>query len=115
MPLVGIKLGGETANIAHGVRRAGVALHRGEADKDRGDFLWVAEEGGFGDIAEILIGLKVTVGGGAAGVNDPLRDPLVVEVGDFLAQDKIFQQRRAAATGAGANSDRQRCARPGWW
>lgn len=33
-------------------------------------------------------------------MNDTLRNTLVVKVGDLLPQDKIFQQRWAAATGA---------------
>ncbi len=40
------------------------------------------------------------MGGRAAGMNDTLRNTLVVKVGDLLPQDKIFQQRWAAATGA---------------
>ena len=39
------------------------------------------------------------VGAGAAGVHDPLRDPLVVEVGDLLAQVVVLQQGRAALAG----------------
>ena len=31
-------------------------------------------------------------------MHDTLRNALVVEMGDLLAQDKIFQQRGAAAT-----------------
>ncbi len=54
------------------------------------------------------------MGGRAAGMNDTLRNTLVVKVGDLLPQDKIFQQRWAAATGA------QRIlivsnAHAGWW
>ena len=45
------------------------------------------------------VGLEDAVGGGAAGVHDPLRDPLVVEVGDLLAQVEVLQQRRAALAG----------------
>ena len=33
-------------------------------------------------------------------VNDTFRDTFMVEVGDFLAQNKIFQQRWTTATGS---------------
>ena len=35
----------------------------------------------------------------ATRVDDPLRDPLVVEVRDLLAQDEVLEQRRPAETG----------------
>jgi hypothetical protein len=40
------------------------------------------------------------MGTGPAGMHHALRDALMVEVHDFFAQDVIFQQRRAALTGA---------------
>ncbi len=95
-PLFGIEFGGETANITHGICRTRAALHRREADKDRGDLLRVAEEIRFGNILQALVGLKVAVGRRAASVDDTLWNALVVKVGDLLPQDKILQQRRAA-------------------
>src|SRR5450759_3070090 len=38
--------------------------------------------------------------GRAAGVHDPFRNPLVVKMEYFFAQDKIFEQGRAARAGA---------------
>jgi hypothetical protein len=38
----------------------------------------------------------------SAGVDDAFGDTLVVEVEDLLAQDEVFQQRRAAFPGAQA-------------
>jgi hypothetical protein len=46
-----------------------------------------------------LVGLEVAVGAGAAGVHDALGDALVVEVGDLLAEDEVFEQGRAAQAG----------------
>ena len=37
--------------------------------------------------------------GRAAGVHDPFRNPLVVKMEYFFAQDKIFEQGRAARAG----------------
>jgi len=36
---------------------------------------------------------------GRARVNDTLRNPLVIEMGNLLAKDEIFQQRRTARIG----------------
>ncbi len=38
--------------------------------------------------------------GSAAGVDDPLGDPFVIEVRDLLAEVEVLQQCRAAITGA---------------
>ena len=52
------------------------------------------EEVGLGQFRRAFVGLEVAVGGRAAGVDDALRDPLVVEVEDFLAKDEVLQQHR---------------------
>ena len=39
------------------------------------------------------------MGPGAARIDHALRDALVVEVRDLLAQDEVFEQRRAAQAG----------------
>jgi hypothetical protein len=39
------------------------------------------------------------VGGRAPSVHDPLRDPLMIKVGDLLPQMKVFQQRRPPLAG----------------
>ncbi|MNP82390.1 hypothetical protein D3C76_1810110 [compost metagenome] len=46
----GIEFGGETANITHGVGRTRAALNRRKTHKDRGNFVRVRKEVGFGDI-----------------------------------------------------------------
>jgi len=43
-------------------------------------------------LGERLIDLEAAVSRRAVCVNDPLGNPLVVEVGDFLAKDEIFPQ-----------------------
>ena len=45
------------------------------------------------------VGLEDAVGGRAAGMHDPLRDALVVEVGDLLPEVEVLQQRRSAVAG----------------
>ncbi len=98
--LFGIKFGRKTADITYGISRPRAALYCRKANKDRGNFLWIAQKRGFRDVAQVFIWLEIAVRCRSAGVNDPLRDTLMVKVGNFLAQDKIFQQRRATAAGA---------------
>ena len=43
-----------------------------------------------------LVALEVAVRRRAARVHDALRDALVIEVGDLLAEDEVLEQRRAA-------------------
>ncbi len=38
--------------------------------------------------------LKISMRAGAAGMNDPFWDSLVVEVGDLFAESEVLQQRR---------------------
>ena len=54
------------------------------------------EEVGPGEVGQRLVGLEVAVRAVAAGVHDPLGDPLVVEVEDLLAEVEVLEQRRAA-------------------
>jgi hypothetical protein len=43
--------------------------------------------------------LEITVRARSAGVNDALWNSLVIEMGDLLAERKIFQKRRTPITG----------------
>ena len=47
-------------------------------------------------LGERLVDLEAAVGAGAARVDDALRDALVVEVGDLLAEVEVLEQRGAA-------------------
>ena len=100
--LFGIKLGGKAADIPNRICRTGAALHGGEAHKHRGNFIRVGEEVRFGDVFQALVGLEVAVRSRAARVDNAFRYPLVVKMGDFFPQDKVFQQgwpARACAKG----------------
>ena len=46
--------------------------------------------------AAVAVGLEHAVRGGAAGVDHPLRDALVIEVRDLLPEVEVLQQRRSA-------------------
>jgi hypothetical protein len=54
------------------------------------------EEVGLGQVGQRLIELEEAVRRRAAGVDDPLGDPLMVEVEDLLAKDEVLQQHRPA-------------------
>ena len=92
---IGIKFSGEAANIAHRIGRAGAALDGRETDEYRGFPRGIAEKIRFRHVAQAAIGLKIAVRRRPARMDDSLRDPLMVKVGYFFTQNKVFQQRGA--------------------
>ena len=87
--LLCVELHGEAADVAGEIGRALAAGDRREADEGRG-LLAAAGTVGAGDLGERLVGLEVAVGAEAAGVDDALRDALVVEVEDLLAEVEVL-------------------------
>ncbi len=69
----------------------------------------------FGDVGQALIAFEEAMRGGAAGMDDPLRDPLMVEMEDLLAKDEILAAApaRAGRISAGSGCPKRGC--PGWW
>ena len=67
--------------------------------KVRGLLARPLEEVGAGEVGQRPVILEVAVGPVPPGVDDPLGDPLVVEVEDLLAEVEVFQERRAADAG----------------
>lgn len=96
---VGVELHREAAHVAHRIGGAARPLHGGEAHEHRGALAGLGEEARLGQVAEVIVGLEVAMGGGATGVDHALGDALVVEVGDLLPHDEVFEQRRAALAG----------------
>jgi hypothetical protein len=94
IPLLGVELHGEAAHVPAEVGRAARADDRGEAHEHRRLLRGVVEEGGAGETAERLVDLEEAMGGRSVRVHNPLGNPLVIEVGDFLAQDEVFQEGR---------------------
>ncbi|MND89836.1 hypothetical protein D3C80_819100 [compost metagenome] len=99
-PFFGVELGGKTTDITHGVSRARAALNGRKTHEHGRDFIWVGKEVGFGYVAEIFIRLEITVCGRTTRMNDTFRNALVVKMGDFFSQNKVFEQRRATIPGA---------------
>jgi hypothetical protein len=95
-----VQLDREAAHVARRVDRTGAAGHRREAGEDRRALADLGEDLRRGVVGERRSELEVTVGRAAPGMDDALGNPLVVEVGDLLAQDEVFEQRRPARMGA---------------
>jgi hypothetical protein len=57
------------------------------------------KEFGFGQLTQRFVHLKVTMGGCTPCMHDSLWDSFLVEMGNFLAQMEIFQQRGPSHTG----------------
>jgi len=96
---VGVELDGEAARVARRIDRAALASNGREAHEDRRDLARLLEGSRAGEFSQRLVGFEITVRGRPACMNDALGNAFVVEVGDLLAQDEVFKQRRPAQTG----------------
>ncbi len=108
-----VELDGKSANVARCVAGTGAARHGRKAYKDRGLDLWILQKRRARQLRHRLIRLKKSMRAGSARVDDALRDALVIEMRDLLAEDEVFEQRRAARCPRAANSDCPRSALPG--
>jgi hypothetical protein len=95
----GVELGGEAAHVPGQVRGVLVPGHRGEPDEHRGAQARLGERVGPGKVGQRLVVLEEPVRPVPAGVHDPLGDPLVIEVEDFLPEVGILQDAGAALPG----------------
>src|SRR5665647_1391126 len=93
---LGIKFDGKPAYITRGVDRTRTACDGRYASKQRRLLAYFGEYSGGGVPLQRGGQLEVSMRTRRPRVNDTLGNTLVIEMGDFLAQDEIFQQRRAA-------------------
>ena len=93
---LGVELDREAAHVARQVARAARAGHRRETDEDRGRRRRVLEELRPRELRHRLVDLEGAVRRRTARMDDALGDALVVEMGNLLAQDEIFEQGGAA-------------------
>jgi hypothetical protein len=91
-----VELRRESAGVPDGVGRAARPEDRREADEDRRLQALLGEHGGARHRHGGAVGREDAVRAGAAGVHHALRDPLVVEVHDLLAQVEVLEQDRTA-------------------
>ena len=96
---VRVELDGKSANIARRIGGSPRSGNRRKADEDGRLLRRVAEQLRLGEMGQVFVDLEIAVRRRPARVNDPLRDPLVVEVCDLLAEVEIFKQGRPALPG----------------
>ena len=97
---VGVELDREPAYVARGVGRPAGAGDRREPDEDRRAPPGSRRKPAVVTSERVARKLEVAMRRGAARMDDPLRDPLVVEVGDLLAEVEVLEQRGAPLPGA---------------
>ncbi len=97
--LVGVELHAPAARVAHGVGGTAGTQHGGEPHED-GGLLALGKHAGLGDRGGFAVGDEHAVGASATGVDHALRDPLVVEVGDLLAEVVVLHEQGATLTRA---------------
>ena len=91
-----VKLYSEAANISRQVCRAFTAGDGREPHEGGGLLARALEDVGLGNVGERLVVLEVAMSAKAAGMDDPLRYALVIEVKNLFAKVKVFQRRRTA-------------------
>ncbi len=96
--LLGVKLHGKTPHVAGQIGRTPRPGHGGEAG-EYGCFRPRLQEMRPGRLRVTLVSFKNPVGRRSPRMDYALGNALVVEVGDFFAQDEVFQQRGAARSG----------------
>jgi hypothetical protein len=91
--LVGVELEREPARVADRVGAAHLAGHGGEAGEDRRALADLREEARRRPLGDVGGDLEEAVGAAALGVDDPLGDPLSVEVLQLLHKVRVVQHR----------------------
>ena len=99
VPFRGVKLDGKSPNITHCVGRSAFTGHSRESHEYRRAGAHRLKRRGFGEVRQRIICLEVAMRGRTACMHDAFGNTLVIKVRDFLAQDKIFQQRGPSQTG----------------
>jgi len=80
--LLGVEADSKATDVADRVGRATRAADGREAEEDGRLTRGVVEDAGLGELGDRRVELEGAVGGGTPGMDDALRDALVVERGD---------------------------------
>ena len=94
--LLGVELDGKAAHVARQVDGTLAAGDGREPHKGRGSLAGALEQIGAGVFRERLVVLEETMRAVAARVNHPLRNALVVEMENLLAEMEVFKNGRPA-------------------
>ena len=97
--LVRIEFDSKAAHVAGHISGPRAAGDGRETGKDFRFLSFLGEERRPRQMRNWIGHLKVAVRPRSAGVNDALRDSLVIEMGDLLPEREIFQKRRAPVPG----------------
>jgi len=97
---LGVKLDGKPAYVTRGVGRARAACDGRDAGKHGALLTDLGEYPGGGVLLQRGGQLEESMHAGRTRVNDALGNALVIEMGDFFAEDEILQQRWAARIGS---------------
>ena len=98
-PLPGVKLDREAAHVAREIGGTFAARDGREAHESRRLLAGALEDVGAGDVGERLVSLEKAMRAKASRMDDALRNALMVEVEDLVAQHKVFEQCRTARAG----------------
>ena len=96
IPFFCIELRGESTGIPHGFSRSLRSCHRGKAHEYRRLHRRILKEFRHCIVFHRFIHFELTVCGIAPGMDDALRDPLVVKVCHLFTEVEIFDQGRTA-------------------
>ncbi|KAF5037614.1 hypothetical protein DSECCO2_562730 [anaerobic digester metagenome] len=94
VPFFRVELRREPPDIPDRIGRAPKADDGREPDEDRRLLLRVLQERRSRILGHRFVDLEIPVSARSPGVDDPLGDPLVVEVRQLLAEVKVLQKRR---------------------
>ena len=93
---VGIELHREAADVAHRVGRPALACDGREPDEHGRLLADLGKRCRLREGSDVVRALEEAVRSRAAGMNDSLRNALMIEVGDLLAKDEVLERGRPA-------------------
>src|SRR5665811_2357996 len=96
---LGVKLDGKSAYVTRGIYRTRAACDGRYTSKHGCLLTYLGEYPGGGVLFQRGGQLEKSMHARRSRVNDTLGNTLVIEMGDFFAEDEILQQRRAARIG----------------
>ena len=88
--VISVEFDGEPSNVSDRLRRSLVSSYRRKTHEHGRLFSFIRQEVSAGDVGQVVRQLENSVCGKTASVDYPLGDPLVIEMGHFLAIVEVF-------------------------